>query len=1087
MDQDTHRVEVVRDQRSEELLTDDQQAGVQQALGELATSGDGHLESEFHYVSEDMSIEERRRHFGVETDTELAHKLMETGNDTLLATNLSKLRHLDSSVAELLLSAGLLLSVVQNIESFDHFTNTQVQKLIGVGYGFELVNSYERLGLDGEHLIRLLACEEESAWMALDFLHIANGRLTQNDVAKLLIENNDPHTLAYQLYRCKQLDRDVALDLIANGYIDQVLQFPESFQETVRHELPGLAINNGRPDLVVAQLDKLKDLDMNRLAQSLIDNHYIDILRSYIDEFKDLNQSIARQLVHRGHLQFIAENLAAFGGIDHWWFVNTCIEGGEARYAMRERSYYPEITNEAIVNIFMNLGQISRLLEMAEEFPDLLPSISFECIMETEHAVELLTYMDLFPELDQQAFAFSLIDQGLGQDVIDAQGFFTPSDATTAIVERLFAAGLGESAIIDVGQWRGIDTSKIIHLALDHGFYEKIQYQLDMLHDLDITIAKRLIEYGDDTIECVARSLASFNQLDNEVLEALLRYVNGVPIENLWADRGDDIINYLYLFHDIEDGTINKLRESSGIDYVSAYPNNGSDWEKDTWFANHAFIYLQGGFSKRVVGRVIRRQVELKPRSGLHDASLWLEKFQVPETSYDIAEIMRNRERTDFDPDDYFRESLSSSEAEVTFFAKVLEAPHDLRQRLLLSSKEGAEQSLFALPEHQIMYRILVTPDENGVPYYQHDEIDIEELLNRALQASHEYREVAFGHDKDRASMRDEANILEGCLLDVINDEYIDRNPGTGSISGSLQHLKTLGQRRQAYIKGAEGWLLKHATSPTARLAKVWPDRARALMNPGVKDTAKSIEAWQRENAFSGLIQMKMREPNIDHIDYKSLLSDTTAPLRTELLRVLSAEETLQAMVKYDLWFRKFEYEGGAKRLPAEVIPITLDTVPVSQTKPFIFEVLAADDPRGFTIGEETGCCMTLNGVSESCIQTGYSSPDAGFMAMYAPSGDIAAQSFWYVNPDRPDTLVIDNIEANEGRDMKSVLSVYIDALQQYINDHPELGVTRVHIGTGYSDVNLTHLKQVDAVPMFDQDTYSDAHTQKLLYQKGNA
>jgi hypothetical protein len=77
---------------------------------------------------------------------------------------------------------------------------------------------------------------------------------------------------------------------------------------------------------------------------------------------------------------------------------------------------------------------------------------------------------------------------------------------------------------------------------------------------------------------------------------------------------------------------------------------------------------------------------------------------------------------------------------------------------------------------------------------------------------------------------------------------------------------------------------------------------------------------------------------------------------------------------------------------------------------------------------------------------------------------------------------VLDNIEANAGRDMNKVLDVYRQALQEYLQQHPELNIKKLHVGTGYTDVGLGHLEEAEAVPRLSDNVYTDAHVQKLLF-----
>ncbi|MGH7195687.1 MAG: hypothetical protein ACREGA_02810 [Candidatus Saccharimonadales bacterium] len=248
-----------------------------------------------------------------------------------------------------------------------------------------------------------------------------------------------------------------------------------------------------------------------------------------------------------------------------------------------------------------------------------------------------------------------------------------------------------------------------------------------------------------------------------------------------------------------------------------------------------------------------------------------------------------------------------------------------------------------------------------------------------------------------------------------------------------------------------------------------------ALAN-GVKDSLSAVLLWQQENAFRITVDSMAEALLPEGISKDELLSERWQKWRSELGRVQSVNNTIKAIGKAKRWLAKAE--GQPKVVPADSINVKADEADV---KSYRFEVLAGDDPRGFTIGEDTGCCMTINGVSNSCIKAGYKNPDAGFMALYALNGSLAAQSFMYVNPKYPDVLVLDNIEVNEGRDIGKITELYKKAWQQYLEEHPDLAIKNVHIGEGYTYVNISHLPKADAVPPINENIYTDAERQRKL------
>ncbi len=112
----------------------------------------------------------------------------------------------------------------------------------------------------------------------------------------------------------------------------------------------------------------------------------------------------------------------------------------------------------------------------------------------------------------------------------------------------------------------------------------------------------------------------------------------------------------------------------------------------------------------------------------------------------------------------------------------------------------------------------------------------------------------------------------------------------------------------------------------------------------------------------------------------------------------------------------------------------------------FVAEILSEDDPRGLTIGYDTGCCMTLGGASESCIWAGYEDPRYSFFAVYDEAGRLRAQSVMYLaKEDGKQILVVDNIEVNAGTELQPISEIYKMALTQFAQER------RIHrVGDSY-------------------------------------
>ena len=291
--------------------------------------------------------------------------------------------------------------------------------------------------------------------------------------------------------------------------------------------------------------------------------------------------------------------------------------------------------------------------------------------------------------------------------------------------------------------------------------------------------------------------------------------------------------------------------------------------------------------------------------------------------------------------------------------------------------------------------------------------------------------------------------------------------------SAVLGELRGLSGEYKQWQVDRNRWLKEYAgqTISTNSLVNAWQTRSAALQFD-VADNPNAINAWARENAFRIYLEQlrgsNSELPNAQQLEeYNEFIS--------ELSRVYTPHKTLPALQRFMGINRealKFQ----------ELISAGNTTITIDDAN-FDVEILSKDDPRGMTIGEDTGCCMTLGGVSEDCIWAGYEDPRYAFFVV-SKDGRVRAQSVMYVGSDsnRQEVLVFDNIETNGGTDLGIIRQVYekasLDLIEQGLfSRRPR----EVHIGVGYTQQDLLKgLEDAEAVPT-PLNVYTDAKAQKLL------
>jgi len=357
--------------------------------------------------------------------------------------------------------------------------------------------------------------------------------------------------------------------------------------------------------------------------------------------------------------------------------------------------------------------------------------------------------------------------------------------------------------------------------------------------------------------------------------------------------------------------------------------------------------------------------------------------------------------------------------------------------------------------ESELLESLLATDDQKELAKFPSNEKRLSELF------SHK-RRINFYLNLLRLKKE---NSSWGSSTDELK-EFRDKFPGAinplrpvRKFNEVLEELKEVADYRKEYSKNLLSWLSTHSDTPRDLLSSAWQSRDLALAD-GCADNPRAIINWAELNKIR--VAIEKGRLNITQQEF-----DENKDFFMSISRAVSTYNLEKAFK----WYKK--------RASDQILPA--DTIEPSEG--YKFEILSKDDPRGFTVGYDTGCCMTVGGISESCIKAGYRHEDTGFLALYGPDGKIRAQSYWYINPKNPHVIVLDNIEANEGRDFELIIDLYTSAFREYLSKHPELEIYQVNVGTGYTEVNLAGLKKTKAIKNVHNE-YTDAHNQRLLYEQ---
>lgn len=525
-------------------------------------------------------------------------------------------------------------------------------------------------------------------------------------------------------------------------------------------------------------------------------------------------------------------------------------------------------------------------------------------------------------------------------------------------------------------------------------------------------------------------------------LDKLIRLANhsisNKDVVDMKIDEGysiDQLLDHIWL---VDSG----ISTENGI-----FPEDGPKQraKQERWCVNNAY-YVPEAWNHARLGNIILNRLEAGIDANVHDATYWLSEFEVPDERNGVV--------------------YKNLDSELQFLHSVIFAPAELKAKLPKKKRKYAE--LFSKDATELIYEAIISLTTNNT-------FDFEHINNLCLEKLSEYKQ----NPRMARSLKVDLDTLETQLHDALQE--LEAKVASGSMpqhtDGSQKHfpewiadLKVVGKNRREFIDTAQTWVSAHASTPRSILTIAWANREMALKD-GCADNPRAIKQWADLNTLRS--------------SYDAMVNNGTVPDGFERQDLMKFSNWLQELVRC--------YDGKtAIRVVAEMkksynADYYIPPMKIDLDEGWHGEVLEKQDPRGFTIGHDTGCCMTVNGVSRSCIRAGYTQPSYGFFALYK-DGQLVAQSFLYTNMKKnPDILVCDNIEANQGRDLEKVAKKYEKFFHRYITTQLRRDETvefsKVHIGTGYSAVGLHQYQETFAVPMEDASIYTDARNQRTLLQ----
>lgn len=353
-------------------------------------------------------------------------------------------------------------------------------------------------------------------------------------------------------------------------------------------------------------------------------------------------------------------------------------------------------------------------------------------------------------------------------------------------------------------------------------------------------------------------------------------------------------------------------------------------------------------------------------------------------------------------------------------------------------------------------------------------EAKIDSLFTGKVMASG-YRAIMAGHISNAEQFERQviegklgyATMLDGELSRLLHNcqrhgLVVDKNKQ----AEALQALNRMAGVRSQYNHDAQTWVQTHGATPREKLVRAWKVRQNALHN-GAADNPSAILAWEKAHGLDETLEAMQEDGSLPpNIRTENLASHSE--FVEELSRLYDGRTVVKSLGDF---LQSYSPEA---LLPTADIELSDGSRGV---------VLDKGDPRIFTVGGDTRCCMTPTGIASSCIKAAYSDPNVSMLALYDSRGNLSAHSVLFTNPDNaPSTIVVDSIETNNGRNKDRIASLYREFFQAYLQSDALTGFDSVHLGMHNTESFEQPFASTDPIPPVIN--HSDAHRQVLLYER---
>ncbi len=465
----------------------------------------------------------------------LVDKLTADRHYNLLAKNIEHLDGLDSSLVDIFIEKDSSTSVAAHPDKFVGVSQKEIMDKLLAAQEYDdiarCLYKFSDKDIDYEGLAdKCVSFHKEYLRYFAKHMDKFGKVLDENKVANRMIKEGWDQDLASNLYKFKNLEKEIAYNLMDSGHIRNVLANQDSFADLGDNKelVDYLADKDYGPELIV-NIDKLREKkkrnpsgpkvvvrkrgnpiggsdDMERFLDVDTNKLFDQILARGLEKNNGDYNKVAEDLITKNHSELVLRFIDKFSGVDNQRIVMIIIERSNVDLAIRYLDKLKNIDYQEVADRIMS---------------------------DELYVSNVIVNLEKFPGIDHQKVVDRAFTPPMSSIHLLVENIDKLNVDHNVVLERLLDAGFFKDVIKNIKKFSKIKDQALLRGIDDFGDYFTMELYEAYKKVLDGDIDKDAQEFG-----VKKEGTTGLNQLRNGVMEKMHSFVEtGADEEKLLTNN----------------------------------------------------------------------------------------------------------------------------------------------------------------------------------------------------------------------------------------------------------------------------------------------------------------------------------------------------------------------------------------------------------------------------------------------------------------------------------------------------------------------------------------------------------------------